>query len=106
VPERVLRAQTSYRVPSITGLELSGQVQHEGSRPVLPDNSITLPAWTRLDASLRYTTQAQGTTLVWTAGVDNLTDKRYWKEAPYQYGHVYLFPGAARTFRIGLSANL
>jgi iron complex outermembrane recepter protein len=106
VPERVLRAQTSYRVPSIAGLELSGQVQHEGSRAVLPDNSVTLPAWTRLDASLRYTTKAQGTTLVWSAGVDNLTDKRYWKEAPYQYGHVYLFPGAARTFRIGLSANL
>jgi len=106
VPALVLRSQAIYRVPGVQGLELQGALQHEGNRAVLPDNSITLPAWTRLDAGLRYTTTVSGTATTWTLGIDNLTDKRYWKESPYQYGHVYLFPGAARTFRIGFHASL
>jgi iron complex outermembrane receptor protein len=56
---------------------------------------ITLPAWTRWTPALRYDTRMGGTATTWTLGIDNLTDKRYWKEAPYQYGHVYLYPGAA-----------
>jgi iron complex outermembrane receptor protein len=106
VPNWVLRSQAAWRVPGVPGLELQGQLQHEGQRAVLPDNSITLPGWTKLDAGLRYTTQMGATTTTWTVGIDNLTDKRYWKESPYQYGHVYLFPGAARTFRIGFQASL
>jgi hypothetical protein len=39
-------------------------------------------------------------------GIENLTDKRYWKESPYQYGHVYLFPGAPRTLRLAVTAAL
>ena len=41
----------------------------------------------------------------WILGADNLFDKRYWKESPYQYGHVYLFPGAARTWRLAMQAS-
>jgi iron complex outermembrane receptor protein len=33
-------------------------------------------------------------------------DKRYWKESPYQFGHVYLYPGAARTIRLAVQAAL
>jgi len=106
VPNWVLRSQAAYRVVSVPGLELQGQLQHEGQRAVLPDNSITLPGWTRLDAGLRYSTKIGATSTTWSLGIDNLTDKRYWKESPYQYGHVYLFPGAPRTFRIGVQASL
>lgn len=106
VPNWVLRSQVAYRVTSVPGLALQGQLQHEGQRAVLPDNSITLPGWTRLDASLRYSTKIGSTRTTWSAGIDNLTDKRYWKESPYQYGHVYLFPGAPRTFRVGIQADL
>ena len=38
-------------------------------------------------------------TLTWRAGIDNLADRRAWKESPYQFGHVYLFPLAPRTWR-------
>jgi len=106
VPSWVLRSQANYRVAGVPGLTLQSQFQYEGQRAVQPDNSITLPAWARWDASLRYTTSLAGTATTWSAGIDNVTDKRYWKEAPYQYGHVYLFPGAPRTFRIGVQASL
>ena len=106
VPKQVLRAQAAYRVASVPGLELAGQLSHEGRRNVLSDGSVTLPSWTRLDAVLRYDTRLRGVNTSWTLAIDNLFDRRYWKESPYQFGHVYLFPGAPRTLRLGLSVAL
>ena len=106
VPQQVLRAQAAYRIAAVPGLELQGQLSHEGRRNVLPDGSITLPAWTRFDAALRYDTKISGIATQWTFGVENVADKRYWKESPYQYGHVYLFPGAPRTLRLAVTAAL
>jgi iron complex outermembrane receptor protein len=106
VPKQVVRAQAAYRIAAVPGLEVQGQLSHEGRRNVLPDGSIALPSWTRFDAALRYDTQWNGTRLTWTVAVENLFDKRYWKESPYQFGHVYLFPGAPRTLRLGLTAAL
>jgi len=106
VPKEVLRAQAAYRVASVPGLELAGQLSYEGRRNVLPDGSITLPSWTRVDAVLRYDTKLRGVNTSWTLAVDNLFDRRYWKESPYQFSHVYLFPGAPRTLRLGVSIAL
>ncbi|MCZ2495893.1 TonB-dependent siderophore receptor [Xylophilus sp. Kf1] len=105
VPRQTVRAQAGWKVPGMEGLELSGGLSHEGRRDVTVDNTIELPSWTRLDAGLRYEQRtAGGTTVTWTANVDNLADRRYWRESPSQYGHIYLFPGAARSFRIGMRA--
>jgi iron complex outermembrane receptor protein len=85
---------------------LLGQLSHEGRRAVLPDESIMLPAWTRFDTALRYETQLGGTATTWTLGIDNIANKRYWKESPLQFGHVYLYPGAPRTLRLTFTAAL
>ena len=106
VPRQVLRAQVGYRVAAVPGLELQGRMSHEGRRSVLPDGSIELPSWTRFDAALRYDTRVNGVATSWTLGVENLADRRYWKESPYQFGHVYLFPGAPRTLRLMMTAAL
>ncbi len=106
VPRQVLRAQVAYRVAAVPGLELQGRMSHEGRRTVLPDGSIELPSWTRFDAALRYDTRLNGVATRWTLGVENLADRRYWKESPYQFGHVYLFPGAPRTLRLMMTAAL
>jgi iron complex outermembrane receptor protein len=98
VPERTFKAQVAYRVPALPRLQLTAGLVHEGDREVLPDNSITIPAWTRLDLGLRLQQRLEGTTLTWRAGVYNATDKRAWRESPYQYGHVYLYPLAPRTW--------
>ena len=106
VPREVLRAQAAYRIAAVPGLEVQTQVSHEGRRNVLPDASITLPSWTRFDAALRYDTRINNVATRWTLGVENLFDRRYWKESPYQYGHVYLFPGTPRTLRLTVTAAL
>ncbi|MBI2771023.1 MAG: TonB-dependent siderophore receptor [Burkholderiales bacterium] len=106
VPDWVARAQAAWKFASMPGLELQGQMSHEGRRAVLPDESVMLPAWTRFDAALRYETKVAGTPTTWTLGVDNLFNKRYWKESPYQFGHVYLYPGAVRSLRLAVTAAL
>lgn len=106
VPSVVARAFAAWKVPGITGLELQGSVAHEGTREVLADNSITLPGWTRADVALRYQQQIGNAVARWTLGVDNVTDKRYWRESPFEFSHVYLYPGAPRTVRLGVIFTL
>jgi iron complex outermembrane receptor protein len=106
VPETVVRATAGYRVASVPGLSLEGHVSREGSRSVFSDGSLSIPAWTRLDAALRYETKLGGTQTTWTLGVVNVLDKRYWRESPYQFSHVYLYPGAPRTVRVAFTAAL
>ncbi len=106
VPDWVARARAGWKFASVPGLELQGVVSHEALRAVLADESIMLPAWTRLDALLRYERKLGGTATTWTIGLDNLTNKRYWKESPFQFGHAYLYPGAPRSLRIGFTAAL
>lgn len=106
VPERTLKAQATYRAPTLDGLQLSAALVHEGGRMVLPDNSVSIPGWTRLDLGLRHEQRLAGTTLTWRAGLYNATDKRAWRESPYQYGHAYLYPLAPRTWRVSLQTDL
>jgi iron complex outermembrane recepter protein len=106
VPDLVARANAAWRFASVPGLELQGRLSHEGRRTVLMDESIRLPSWTRFDAALRYETKLGGTPTAWTLGIDNIANKRYWKESPFQFGHVYLYPGAPRTFRLTVTAAL
>ncbi len=73
---------------------------------VLPDNSARIPGHGRLDASMRYVQATRAGTLTWRAGVDNLLDRRAWKESPFEFGHVYLFPLPPRTLRLSVEAAL
>ena len=106
VPERTLKLQAAYDVASIRGLNLQVGLTRESARKVLPDNSASIPGWTRVDTALRYETRLAGAQTTWRAGVDNLFDKRAWRESPYQFGHVYLYPLAPRTFRVSLQVDL
>lgn len=104
VPERSVRAGLGYRVASVPGLTLGAVVANEGSRFVLPDNSARIPSWTRVDLSASWVQRLQHQTLTWRLGVDNATDKRAWRESPFQFGHAYLYPLAPRTWRASVQA--
>lgn len=104
VPDSVLRARARWTSTSLAGLAVEGSISHEGRRQILPDNSLQLPALTRADLWLTW--RSPGSTTQWLLGVDNLSNRRYWREAPYQFGHAYLYPGAARTWRASVSVSL
>lgn len=105
VPKIALKAQAAYNVPALPGLALLGFVSHEGDRAVLPDNSIVAAGWTRIDLGLRYAMKAGPTTLTWRAGIDNVADRRAWKETPYQFSHAYLYPLAPRRAHASLNVQ-
>ncbi len=104
VPARSLRLQAGYALA--TGAELQATLSHESDRAVLPDNSARIPSWTRLDVGLKLQQRVAGTTLTWRAGIDNLADRRAWKESPYQFSHAYLFPQPPRSARASLQFDL
>jgi len=111
VPSRSLRLGAEYRPPQVQGLSLQANLSAESQRRILPyDDSLQLPSWTRTDLSLRYRhtlqTAAGATRLTWRVGVDNATNRKAWKESPYQFGHVYLYPITPRTWRVSLQASL
>ena len=99
MPARSIKLQAAYNVRAVPGLAWVGFVTHEGERMVLPDNSVATPGWTRIDVSARYTQRLGGQTLVWRLGTDNLGDRRAWQEAPFQFGHAFLYALAPRTWR-------
>jgi iron complex outermembrane receptor protein len=106
VAARTARIQAVHQPVGVPGLSLLASLVYEGNRMVLPDNSVHIPGWTRLDLGARYVQTFGDTSLTWRIGLDNATDKRAWKEAPYQYGHAYLFPMAPRTWRVALQADI
>ena len=105
-PDTSIKLQSAYNMPSIPGLALLVFLTHESERMVLPDNAVATPGWTRLDLAVRYSQRLGGQRqAVWRAGVDNMADKRAWKEAPLQYGHAYLYPLAPRSLHASVGLD-
>lgn len=100
VPRATLRLGAEVRVAAVPGLALLAQVAAESDRKVLPyDPSISIPGWSRIDLGARWRQTLGSRTLVWRVALDNATERRAWKEAPYQFGHAYMYALAPRNWR-------
>ena len=109
VPAVTARLQGDWQLPAIAGggLRLLAAGTYESAREVLPDNSVQIPSVTQFDLGARYETKSSaGTTWTLRAGIDNVFDRRAWRESPYQFSHAYLFPLEPRTLRVSLQADL
>jgi iron complex outermembrane recepter protein len=106
VPASTLKLQTRYDIAAVPGLALRADLVAESDRMLLPDNSARIPGQARLDLGLRYHQGLANGSLLWRVGIDNALDRRAWREAPYQFGHVYLFPQAPRTVRVSVEASM
>lgn len=107
VPAATLKLQARHDLEALRGLSLQGDLTAESDRTLLPTSGdLRIPGVARVDASLRYTQPTNAGLITWRAGVDNLFDRRAWRESPYQFGHVYLFPLAARSFRASVEVAL
>ena len=79
---------------------------YAGHKAVLPDGSVDLPDYWQWDTALHYEWSAASARWTLRAGIDNVTNRRYWREAPMAvWGSIYLFPAAARSGRLGLAVN-
>ncbi|MBK1711586.1 TonB-dependent siderophore receptor [Rubrivivax gelatinosus] len=107
VPSKTLRLGADWRVAQVAGLVMQADLRAEGDRVVLPyDDSVRIPGWASLDLGARWTQQlSSGRSIVWRAGVDNVFDRKAWKESPYQFDHVYLYALESRTLRASASVR-
>jgi len=86
------------------GLAWSNLLVHSGRKPVLADDSVELPSSWQWDSGVRYRSSLGAARAIWSAGIDNVTNRRYWREAPTtSWNGTYLFPAAARSLRVGLT---
>lgn len=106
VPAVAVKLQGRYDVAAVPGLVVQADWHAVGNRMVLEDNSVRVPGYARTDLGLRYGHSTGVGRLTWRVGIDNLFDKRAWRESAFQFGHVYLFPLAPRTLRVSLEAAL
>jgi iron complex outermembrane receptor protein len=96
----------AWTVPAAPGLELSGFVNYGGRKPVTADNTVELPSYWQWDLAARYRWLWSSTRMTLAAGIDNVTDRRYWREAPTQsWGGTYLIPAQPRLARLSVMAN-
>jgi len=106
VPALTARLQSIYRIAAMPGTSVQAAAVYESQREVLPDNSAQIPGYARFDLGARHEVAVGLVRWTLRAGVDNVFDRRAWRESPYQFDHAYLFPLAPRTWRVSLQADL
>jgi iron complex outermembrane recepter protein len=88
------------------GVQWRNSLNFFSSKPVTRDNAVSLPAGWQVDTALTYTQKTGNTVLIWRAGIDNVFNRHYWREAPTQYwGGTYLFAALPRTLRVGVTSS-
>ncbi|WP_310571253.1 TonB-dependent siderophore receptor [Gemmatimonas sp.] len=95
VPRTTLSLWNKVRV--FSHASLGAGVVHQGDRFAAVDNSVRLPAFTRLDGGLFVSLPRS---LTMQANVENVLGRRY---AATSHGNNNIMPGAPRTVRLSLS---
>lgn len=107
VPQLKASVFADYKVAGLPGLSVHGLVGYEDGKTANADGTATLPSAAQLDLGLAYAHRISGKAVRWQLGVENVTDRTYWREAPTQsWGGVYLFASTPRTVRASVAMDL
>lgn len=104
VPRLRAALQADYSLP-VPGLALLGGVRYSASKYASSAGNVEVGGYTVFDVGSRYRTRIGGYDTVWRLTVDNVFDKRYWRDVGDYLGDNYLFQGAPRTARLSASVN-
>ncbi|AMP00678.1 tonB-dependent siderophore receptor family protein [Collimonas arenae] len=102
VPRWRAAVYAAYTLPNVAGLSLLGGWQYSASKAATREGDVSVPAYSLFNAGLRYKTSWSGHPTTIRLSVDNLFDKRYWKDVGEYIGDGYLHLGAPRTARLSL----
>ena len=94
-----------YALPWIEGLALLGGVQYSGKKYANQQGAAEVGSYAIFNIGSRYSTRIDGYDTVFRLTVDNLFDKRYWRDVGEYMGDNYLFQGAPLTARLSASIN-
>ncbi|WP_207281814.1 TonB-dependent siderophore receptor [Pseudomonas sp. FW300-N2F2] len=105
VPKLRASLHGDYSIPGIPGLALLGGVQYSASKYANRQATVKVDDYAVFDVGSRYTTKVGDYDTVLRLTVDNLFDKRYWRDVGESAGDGYLFLGAPRTARLSATVN-
>jgi iron complex outermembrane receptor protein len=86
----------------LPGLNLQGSWLYSGSKSATRDGSASVPSYHIFNTGLRYQTKMAGHPTTVRLTVDNVFDKRYWKDTGESLGDSYLHLGAPRLARLSV----
>jgi len=99
VPKFKISSFASYKIPGYEQTSLNGGVTYEGSKYARRDNTVSVPSFYRFDAGVTQNIKVNDIKARLNFYVENLFDKRYWRDVPESLGDAYLMPGAPRIMR-------
>ncbi|GAB5343483.1 TonB-dependent siderophore receptor [Pseudomonas fluorescens] len=105
VPTLRTSVYADYALPWMNGLALLGGVQYSARKYANRSGNVEVGDYAVVNVGSRYTTKIDGYETVFRLSVDNLFDKRYWRDAGEYMGDDYLFQGAPLTARLSASVN-
>ncbi|MCG8294830.1 TonB-dependent siderophore receptor [Pseudomonas entomophila] len=104
VPRLRAAVHADYALP-VPGLALLGGARYSASKYASQAGNVEVGGYTVFDIGSRYRTRIGGYDTVLRLTVDNIFDKRYWRDVGDYLGDNYLFQGAPRTARLSASVS-
>lgn len=97
VPKVRATAQLSYKVPSVEGLRLLSGMQYSSSKYANKEGTAKVGGYSVFNIGAAYKTNFAGHDTIFRFNIDNLFNKKYWRDVGAFMGDDYLFLGNPRT---------
>ena len=102
VPEFQYNVGADWDVPGVAGLSFNGLLLRTGGQYYDTANTLSIPAWTRVDLGARYALKLdEERQLTLRAGLENVADKAYWAST----NGGYLTQGEPRTLKVSATLD-
>jgi iron complex outermembrane recepter protein len=103
VPRFQYNLGADWDVPGINGAALNARILRTGGQYVNTTNTLSIPAWTRVDLGARYRFKFEEKDITLRANVENVANKAYWASA--STSNNYLTQGDPRTLKVSATVD-
>ena len=101
VPKFSALLQLSYQPPQVQGLNLFADARYSASKFADKTATVKVPSYTVMDLSAVYDFHWQRYPAQISLHIDNIGNKKYWRDVGDYMGDDYLFLGQPRTVKLG-----
>ncbi|MCH7385827.1 TonB-dependent siderophore receptor [Acinetobacter modestus] len=105
VPRVRLASNISYQVPQFEGLRLLAGIQYSSSKYANKSATVKVPSYTLFNVGSAYNFRAYGYENTLRFNLDNVSNKKYWRDVGSFFGDDYLFLGTPRTAKFSWTVN-
>ena len=100
VPKVRFASHLSYHVPQVEGLRLLAGMQYSSSKNANKSGTAQVSGYSVFEAGAAYHFRAYGYDNTLRFNVDNVFNKKYWRDVGSYFGDDYLFLGTPRTAQL------